>query len=283
MPELPEHEDHPLFLDELTEQLGRTMQLLSGDPDEAALRAFAEIGIDTHAEAVLLNELAARGPLAHPDRFEDAHRLTMRALEVIDRDGWKHPRLRRLGPLSGIAQSGVEYVAKAIVRSHVSDVVRTLARLYARRESQAPTGSTERQMLARARIQADRLSIGFGGGGSGLRTVLVGGAALPVLASVARQAGTVSAAGPGPLIGLGVLLALVFAALSWVMLQGAALAHRRITVGLLPSLKALYQTIGHCGDPPEDDSPTLAAIAIGLTFVAWFVVPLAIGAVIALF
>src|SRR5690348_10876469 len=188
-------DDH-LILDEVTQQLATTFQLLSGDPDEAAERALAEIGIDTRAEALLLGEIAAAGPLAHPDRFEQSHRLVMRALEVLDRDGWKHPRLRSLGPFSGIARTAVQFVAKTIVRGHVSNVVHSLSRLYARRESQSQTLSDERRMLARARIQTDRLSLGYRGGRLPLPTVLIGGAALPVLASVARQFGAVQGEGP---------------------------------------------------------------------------------------
>ena len=156
-------DDH-LILDQVTQQLATTFQLLSGDPDEAAERALAEIGVDTRTEAALLGEIAAAGPLAHPDRFEQSHRLVMRALEVLDRDGWKHPVLRRLGPLSGAASGAVQFVARTIVRGHVSNVVHSLSRLYARRESQSQTNSPERRMLARARIQADRLALGYKGG-----------------------------------------------------------------------------------------------------------------------
>ena len=280
-PERPP-EDH-LILDEVTDQLATTFQLLSGDPDEAAERAFAAIGVDTRAEALLLGEIAASGPLAHPDRFEQSHRLVMRVLEVLDRDGWKHPRLRSLGPLSGVARAAVQFVAKAIVRGHVSNVMHTLSRLYARRESQAATLSNERRMLARARIQTDRLSLGYKGGSLPLPTVLIGGAALPVLATVARQFGAVKGEGPVLIVPLGVILAVVFAVLAWVLLQGAGLAHRRIKVALDPSLSALYETIGHAGRPPQDESATIAAAAIGLTAVAWFVVPLAIGVIATLF
>ena len=274
-------DDH-LILDEVTQQLATTFQLLSGDPDEAAERALAEIGVDTRTEAALLGEIAAAGPLAHPDRFEQSHRLVMRALEVLDRDGWKHPVLRRLGPLSGAASGAVQFVARTIVRGHVSNVVHSLSRLYARRESQSQTDSAERRMLARARIQADRLSLGYKGGSLPLPTVLIGGAAVPVLASIARQFGAVKGQGPLLIVPLGVILAIVFALLAWVLLQGAGLAHRRIKVTLDPSLAALYETIGHCGNPPRDDSAAIAAAAIALTALAWFVVPIAI-AIIATF
>ncbi|HZI35911.1 MAG TPA: hypothetical protein VFD61_09205 [Gaiellales bacterium] len=274
-------DDH-LILDEVTQQLATTFQLLSGDPDEAAERALAEIGVDTRTEAALLGEIAAAGPLAHPDRFEQSHRLVMRALEVLDRDGWKHPVLRRLGPFSGAAAEAVQFVARTIVRGHVSNVVHALSRLYARRESQSQTASAERRMLARARIQADRLTLGYKGGSLPLPTVLIGGAAVPVLASIARQFGAVKGQGPLLIVPLGVILAIVFALLAWVLLQGAGLAHRRIKVALDPSLAALYETIGHCGNPPRDDSAAIAAAAIALTALAWFVVPIAI-AIIATF
>ena len=274
-------DDH-LIPDEVTQQLATTFQLLSGDPDEAAERALAEIGVDTRTEAALLGEIAAAGPLAHPDRFEQSHRLVMRALEVLDRDGWKHPVLRRLGPFSGAAGGAVQFVARTIVRGHVSNVVHALSRLYARRESQSQTASAERRMLARARIQADRLTLGYKGGSLPLPTVLIGGAAVPVLASIARQFGAVKGQGPLLIVPLGVILAIVFALLAWVLLQGAGLAHRRIKVTLDPSLAALYETIGHCGNPPRDDSAAIAAAAIALTALAWFVVPIAI-AIIATF
>src|SRR2546421_7707312 len=270
-------DDH-LILDEVTQQLATTFQLLSGDPDEAAERALAEIG-DPRTEAGLLGEIAAAGPLAHPDRFEQSHRLVMRALEVLDRDGWKHPVLRRLGPFSGAAAGAVQFVARTIVCGHVSNVGHALSRLSARRESQSQTASAERRMLARARIQADRLTLGYKGGSLPLPTVLIGGAAVPVLASIARQFGAVKGQGPLLIVPLGVILAIVFALLAWVLLQGAGLAHRRIKVALDPSLAALYETIGHCGNPPRDDSAAIAAAPSALTPLAWFVLPIALAVI----
>jgi hypothetical protein len=261
-----------LILDELTDQLDRTFKLLRGDIDQAADLAFAQIKVDTAAEARLLNELAEREPLAHPERFTDAHRLAMHAMEVLDRDGWRHPRLPRLGPLHAPARWAVEFVAQYVVRSYVADTVRNLARLYARRESQSPTESPERRVLARARIQVDRLSLGFRGGASGLPTVLIGGAAIPVVASLARQFGAVKPGEP-VLIGGGSVLFVIFAVLAFVLLQGAGLARRRVNVVGRQPMEALYETIGHCGRPPEDDADTIALVAIGLTALTWFILP----------
>jgi len=279
--ERPDRSDN-LILDELTDQLDRTFKLLRGDIDQAADLAFAQIKVDTTAEARLLNELAERAPFEHPARFTDAHRLAMHALEVLDRDGWRHPRLPRLGPLHAPAKWAIEFVAQYIVRSYVSDVVRTLARLYARRESQAEPESKERRVLARARIQADRLSLGFRGGASGLPPVLIGGAAIPVLASLARQFGAVKPGEP-ILLGGGSVLFLLFAGLAFVLLQGAGLARRRVTVVGRRPMEALYETIGHCGRPPEDDADTIALVAIGLTAVTWFILPVVLVALATIF
>jgi hypothetical protein len=267
----PDRADN-LILDELTDQLDRTFRLLRGDTDQAADLAFRQVRIDTVAETRLLKELAERAPLAHPERFTDAHRLAMHAMEVLDRDGWRHPRLPRLGPLRAPTEIAVEFVAQYVVRSYVADTVRSLARLYARRESQSQPESHERRVLARARIQADRLTLGFRGGASGLPTVLIGGAAIPVLASLARQFGAVKPGEP-VLIGGGGVLFVVFAALAFILLQGAGLARRRVTVIGRQPMEALYETIGHCGRPPEDDAETIALVAIGLTALTWFILP----------
>ena len=270
------------ILDELTDQLDRTFKLLRGDMDEAADLAFAQVKVDSVAEARLLKELAERAPLEHPDRFTDAHRLAMHALEVLDRDGWRHPRLPRLGPLRAPTERAVEFVAKYVVRSYVSDAIHQLARLYARRESQSEPESGERRALARARIQADRLALGFRGGASGLPTVLIGGAAIPVLASLARQFGAVKPGEP-VFVGGGSVLFVLFAVLAFILLQGAGLARRSVTVVGRQPMEALYETIGHCGRPPEDDADTIALVAIGLTAVTWFILPVVLVTLAAIF
>ena len=41
-------------------------------------------------------------------------------------------------------------------------------------------------------------------------------------------------------------------------------------------MKALYETVGACGDPPRDDSYNFAIYAIVLLVLAWIVIPLAL-------
>ena len=67
-------------------------------------------------------------------------------------------------------------------------------------------------------------------------------------------------------------------AASWVIVQGASVAHRRTALIMRRPLEALWQTIGACGVPPEDDSLAFATIGILLTAVAWFVTPIVVAA-----
>jgi hypothetical protein len=76
---------------------------------------------------------------------------------------------------------------------------------------------------------------------------------------------------------------LLLAAASWIVLQGAAIARRRIRLSLDQPLGALWETIGWCGAPPKDTSRTLAAVAIALTFAGWLLIPIGILLVVAVF
>ena len=69
----------------------------------------------------------------------------------------------------------------------------------------------------------------------------------------------------------------VFAAISWVLVHGAGVAHRRTALILRAPLAALWDAVGNCGRPPQDDSTTIAAVGIVITAVAWFVVPLVVA------
>lgn len=216
-------------------------------------------------------QLAEAAPLADPDRFPEANRLVMRALEIHDRDGWRHVRVVRLGPLSGGLEYLAELVAKYVVRSYTSDVARRLFVLYGRREAQALEGSTERHVLQQAREEAERVSAGYRG--ASFPALVSGIAALPVVAGLVRGVGGLDWLDSTVQVVLGVILFVAFGLISYVMFQGAAAARRRAHLLLDGPLRALWATLGRAGRPPEDDATTFAAIAIVLTFVGWFVVP----------
>ena len=68
----------------------------------------------------------------------------------------------------------------------------------------------------------------------------------------------------------------VLGALSWMILRGAAVAHHRIRITTDAPVRALWETIGRCGNPPEDDAQTFAVYAIILTVVGWLLIPLGV-------
>ncbi len=277
-PARPDGSEPESLLDDLTEQLDRTRRLLTSNPERIAESALASFRGEAEAEARIAADLAVATPLADVERFPPAHRLVMRALEVLDREGARDVRVsRRFGPLRPLAEEGAAFVAEWIVKSYARSVVQTLARLYARREAQAPPATPERTALARARIEADRLALGFGGGGIGAPALLAGGAVLPLLASVGQYAGAIDfLAGPVILALFGALF-LLFLFLSTILLSGASLAHRRCELIMRQPLTALWETIGYAGNPPDDDSRTFALLAIVLSGVVWVVIPVAGG------
>ena len=102
----PERPRAGLLLDDLAAQLAR-FRLLPGGSDADAERVLAGLTPASPREREATKELADRQILAHPDRFEDAHHLVIKALEVFDRHGWRGPKLPHwLGPLRSLAQIG---------------------------------------------------------------------------------------------------------------------------------------------------------------------------------
>lgn len=266
------------LLDELTEQLERTRQLLTHSPEAAAAAALERFPGESEDEARIARDLAAIGPLAAPHRFLEAHRLVIRALEVLDREGARNVRVSRwFGPLRPMAELGAEFVATYIVKAYAQDVVASLRRLYARREAQSLPGSPERAALARARIEADRLAPGFSGGGLGAPVLVAGGALVPLAASLGQYLGAIDFLSR-PVIATGfAMLFLLFLFLSSVLLSGAGLAHRRSRLTMSQPLTALWDVVGHAGEPPRDNSRTFATMAIILTGLVWVVIPVAGG------
>ena len=264
-------------LDQLTDQLDRTRRLLSGDAEQAAEAALDRFGDTAGIEARIAVELAVTEPLASPERFPEAHRLAVHALEVLDREGSRDPKVPNLGPLNAVVEFVVGYVDDYIVKSYAQDIANTMRRLYTRREAQSPPDQPARRALARARVEMDRIAPGYGGGGFGPLAFVFGGVLLPVFASAARSFGAIPVTKPLIIGSLGLLFILSLA-LSSMFLQGAAVAHRRSKLIMQQPLAALWETIGHAGNPPEDDAIQLATVAVIFTALVWFVLPAVIAA-----
>lgn len=271
--------DEFLLLDDLTEQLDRTRRLLRGDSEEAAEAALAKFSGQAEVEARIVAELAVTRPLAQPDRFGEAHRLVMRAIEVLDREGYRSPQVRGVGPLKPLMAAGAEFIAAYIVKSYTQSIIGSLKNLYSRRETQSPVDSPERRALARARMEMERVAPSFSGGGLGAPLLVVGGVVFPLFASVTQYFGAIDFTNRFLLFGGLAFLFVLFFLLSGMLLGGASVARRRSRLIMQKPLAALWETIGHAGNPPEDDSTLFALVALFLTAALWFVLP-AIGAVV---
>jgi len=281
-PEEPEV-DKPLLVDELSERLDRFRILYDRD-DASTDELLAELGGQGKVERDMLRELAATRVLRSPERVPDAHAVAMRALEVLARNGSRPPsELRRLGPLKPPAAYLVQQVTRYVVRRHQIQVVDALRDLYSRRLGWVLPGDASRLVLLRCRLDVERAASAYKKNAIGVPAFLLGGAVVSTLTQGLRKG---AGAAAGSQVGVAVALSAAFlliAASSWVILQGAAIARRRIKLTMDRPLAALWETIGWGGRPPRDTSSLMAAIAIALTVAGWILIPLGLFLVFTLF
>ena len=264
-----------LLLDELSDRL-ETLKLVRTDDEQRADAILEQFGAKGQVESEMLDQLSVRAPLQYPDRFEEAHRTTMRALEVFDRNAGRPPSNLRAGPLEPIAAYVVQMLIRLIVRDYQKSVVNQIRKLYARRWANSEKGSPEFGMLRLARLEMERLAPDYQRSALGVPTFLLGGAALSGVASAIQ--GVLVEAARNRLLLLtvaGVFVALALGAF-WCILKAAAIARRRTRIALDQPLRALWETIGAAGHPPKDQSRQFAVYAVVLLVLAWVVVPAAI-------
>jgi hypothetical protein len=266
-------------LEEIDNPIER-LKLLSGDDDQIA-KYLDTIEVTSPREREMLREISRTRPLARPDRFPQAHRNVVEALESLARHGYKGTAAgRRLGPLRAVARWGVQLAARYVVVSHVKNVARQLRNLYSLREIQAQPGSEERRELRRARMDAERMVEVLEAKELALPTFLVGGAAIPVFAAIGRATGLLGS--PTWAAALSVAAMLIALAVSWLILRGAALASRRIRLATRGPMQTLWSAIGWCGNPPKDQSRTFVIVSVALTLGAWILVPVLLAIAVAL-
>jgi hypothetical protein len=257
----------------LSDRIDETRLLLLGDVDDAAERALARYGRDEGFEARLAERLAEVQPLAEPAFFLAAHRNLVHALEVLDSEGAANARTPNLGPLSGLFDFVVEAVGEYVVRSFERRVIARLAKLYSLREVQCPHEAPERTVLARARIEVNRLSPAFHGGGIDALALIAGGASVSLLASVFRFFGALKLDDAAVLVPVMVVLFLLNTWLSSALLYGASTARQRIRFLVATPLAELWQVVGNSGHPPDDNGGEVATVAVVITVVAFLALP----------
>jgi hypothetical protein len=273
-PRAEPHEE--LILDKLEERLD-TLRVLRADNEEERGRLLEEIGATGKVEQDIVGQLSKVRPLWRPDRFEEANRLAVRSLEVLDRNGPRRAVMpRAAGPLKPVASFFVQQATGFIVRSHLNTVLDRLWKLYTAREANSDWGSDEHHMLRRARIDIERVRERTKRKALGVPAFLLGGAFISGIFGFLQAAVRAALENTLGVVLFSLVLIGVLAGAAWVVLYAAAIARRRIRLTLDQPLGALYQTIGACGEPPRDQSFQFAVFAIIFTVLAWIVIPLGI-------
>jgi len=264
-----------LGLDDLMNRLD-SFQMLQNSDGADADEALTALGASSKIDRQIVLELGAKRPLGFPTRFEEAHGLAVRALEVLDRNGHRDIPVPNLSFLSHVVRFLVQIVTQFIVRSYISSVIDSMYRLYERREAASPAAWEHLPMLTRARIHTERIRPGFKRSKLALPAFLFGGAILSPLIGVLQGAIT-SLTNQTVRMVLLVVLFLLLSAVSWVLVHGSAVARRRIRLTAENPVKSLYQVIGRCGHPPRNMSTLFAVLSLILTIVSLIVVAIGIA------
>jgi hypothetical protein len=259
------------------------LRVLRASSAEEKGRLLEEIGGHGQVEQDIVSELSKVKPLWQPAQFEEAHRLTMRSLEVLDRNGVRGaPMPAVLGPLKPVVGVIVQLVTRWIVRGYQNSLASNIRKLYERREANCIWGAPAHRMLRRARINAVQVEQGLKSNPVGVPGFLLGGAALSGLFSlIGRGIGSLIESDTGRIVFF-VIVGLVLLGLSWVAIYAASIARRRIRLTTQQPVQALWDTIGAAGDPPRDHSYHFALIAIILMIVASLAIPLVVLSVTSL-
>ena len=268
--------DEPnLVLDEIEERFS-AFQLVRKSDVTAKGEVLTELGATSDVDADIILELSSTWP-GHPERFDNAHMLVVRSLEVLDRNGARGVKTKApIGPLNHVAGFLVQLVTRFIVRQHLKRQVQHIHWLYVRREANTDLDNGFRNKLRRARIEAERLVPTFNTNPLGVPTFIFGGAVLSWLLGSLQ----VLIAGLNTWYWqalAAVLVSLVAASASWIVVRGAATARHRIRLTTERPIQALYETIGRCGEPPRDDSIVFIVVALVLGVLAAIALPVGLA------
>ena len=258
---------------DLGSQLEALERLRAARPGE--VDAFlTQIGLDAGStSSTIVEQLADGRVIARPELFARAHRRTVRAVEVLYRNGRIPAPIRGWGPLRPLAQLVQVFVTSFVTRAYVKSLLESVLELYLSREAQADRRSEEWRLVTLARRSPERLDARYRVDRFGIPAFVAGG--------------TLVAAGVGALNAIlrrifdYDSLIVVFAGLSCVLLlvvgrailQGAGVARRRIALTAEPAARNLFEVVGGSGTPPSDHSRMVALGAVVTLLLLWVVIP----------
>lgn len=257
------------------------LRILRADTEDEKGRLLEQIGGSSRVDQDIVRELAKPKPLWQPDQFGEAHRLAMKSLEVLDRNGARGaPMPAYLGPLRPVVGYVAQLVTRWIVRGYQNDLMGSIRRLYERREAQSIWGSPAHVLLRRARLNAVQVEQGLRANPIGVPGFLLGGAVLSGLFSLIAQGITAAIGSSTARIVVGVVAFVLLSGLSWVALFAAGVARRRIRLSTDQPMKVLWEVVGAAGNPPRDHSFKFAVIAIVLLLLAVAAIPIVVSALV---
>jgi hypothetical protein len=257
------------------------LRVLRADTPEERGRLLEQIGGPGRVEQDIVRQLALTKPLWQPAEFDEAHRIAMKALEVLDRNGVRGaPMPRLLGPLKPVVGVVVQLVTRWIVRGYQNNLAGAIRRLYERREAQSIWGSPAHVMLRRARINAVQVEHGLRSNPIGIPGFLLGGAVLSGLFSLIAQGVAAAVQSPLGRIIVGLFVFVLLSGLSWVALFAASIARRRIRLCTEQPMQVLWDVLGAAGDPPRDHSFKFSLVAIVLLALSVLAIPIVVSAIV---
>ena len=105
------------------------LRVLRADSRDEKGRLLEEIGGSGKVEQDIVSELS-KVPIWQPHVFDQAHRMAMRSLEVLDRNGARQAKMpRQAGPLKPLASFLVQQVTRWIVKGHQNTLVTNVRKL----------------------------------------------------------------------------------------------------------------------------------------------------------
>ena len=273
----PQQED---VLEEIDNPIER-LKLLSGNDDEIAKLPRRDRGDEPARARDAARDLAdasARAPGSLPAGAPEHGRGARVARPA------RIPRARSRGSSSGPLRAGRSAGACSSSRATSSsrtsgDVSTQLRNLYGLREIQAVPRQPRSAASCGARAWTPTgWSTRSRRGSSALPTFLIGGAALPVVASLGRATGAARARRSGRRVHRRRRACSIALAASWVILRGAALASRRIRLATRGAtanalehgrlVRQAAQGLGHARS---------CIVSVGLTLGCWIIVPILVG------